>query len=152
MLYLASPGMAKPQARAIISGLLDSGRALEQFRRMVEAQGGDPRIVDREDLLPQSRQRHILAARQQGFLAAVNARSLGIASMHLSGEAKDPSTGMRVHKKIGDRIEKGEPLCTVHYNRPEALAQALPLLEESFRIRSGKANPPPLIKQVIEND
>jgi thymidine phosphorylase len=150
MLSLASPGEPLPQARAKISGLLGSGQALERFRRMVEAQGGDPRIVDRDTLLPQSRHQHVVTARQTGFLAGVNARLLGIASMNLAGENKDPSTGLTVHRKIADWVEKGEPLCTVHYGEADAPAPVLSQVESAFQVRSGKVKAPPLIKQIIE--
>jgi pyrimidine-nucleoside phosphorylase len=150
MLLLALPGVTLPQARAKISRLLESGQAVERFRRMVEAQGGDPRIVDRDSLLPRSRNQHVVTARQTGFLAGVNARALGIASMNLAAGSKDPSTGLTVHRKIADRIEKGEPLCTVHYNEANVPAPILSQVESAFQIRNDKIKAPPLIKQIIE--
>jgi pyrimidine-nucleoside phosphorylase len=138
------------KVREKISRLLSSGQALQRFSRMVEAQGGDPRIVDREDLLPHSAKRQAVVSQGTGYLAAVDVRSLAFASMSLGAGQRDPGAGMVVHKKIGDRIEKGEPLCTLHCGRSDLSAPLLSQVETAFDIQERKAEPPALIRQIIK--
>jgi pyrimidine-nucleoside phosphorylase len=156
MLLLSFPEETPLQAQEKISRLLTSGQALQRFTRMVEAQGGDPKIVDRLNLLPRSPNQCVLPSRQSGYLAAVNARALGFASMSLGAgrttmlERVDPAAGLQVHRKIGDWIEKGEPLCTVHYGSGNRPAAALQQVEDAFQIAEMKPDPPPLIRRIIE--
>jgi pyrimidine-nucleoside phosphorylase len=149
MLVLASPGETPARARARISRLLRSGEALQRFRRMVEAQGGDPRIVDREDLLPRSRDQHVVRARESGYLAEAHARRLAVGSMNAGAAHNDPSAGLVVHKKVADWVDQGEPLCTIHYSREDLLAPALASVEAAFQIRENRINPPALVAKII---
>lgn len=157
MVLSASPRETPSSVQAKILQLLSSGQALQRFSRMVEAQGGDPRIVDREDLLPHSPKRQVVIARETGCLAAVDARSLAFVSMNLGAGRRDflkcvdPGTGLVVHKKIGDQIEKGEPLCTLHYGLSDLPAQLLSQVETAFNIQEHKAEAPCLIWRIIKD-
>jgi pyrimidine-nucleoside phosphorylase len=151
MVLSAAPQDSPSKARAQISNLLGSGQALQRFSRMVEAQGGDPRIADRDDLLPHSAKRQVVIAQGAGYLAAVDVRSLAFASMNLGAGHGDPAAGLVVHKKIGDRIEKGEPLCTLHCSRSDIPAQLLSQIETAFDIRERKTEAPALIRQIIRH-
>jgi pyrimidine-nucleoside phosphorylase len=157
MLILASPGMTPLEAQEKTSRLLTSGQALQRFGQMVEAQGGNPRIIDRYDLLPHSQGRHVLTSRQKGCLLAVNTRSIGFASMNLGvglgnlPDRVDPSVGLMIHKKIGDWIETGEPLCTLYYGRDDLPAAVVTQVESAFQIGENKAEATPLIRRIIES-
>jgi pyrimidine-nucleoside phosphorylase len=156
MVLSAAPQDAPAKVRVEMSRLLSSGRALQRFGRMVEAQGGDPRIVDRADLLPQAAKQHMVVSRSAGYLASVDARSLAFASMNLgAGQSEflntvDPAAGFVVHRKIGDRIEKGEPLCTLHYGDINLPDRFLLQVETAFDIQERKAEVPRLIRRTIE--
>jgi len=149
MLMLASPGESQTRARERISGLLRSGEALQRFSRMVEAQGGDPRIVDRNDLLPQSREQHVVRARESGYLAEANARRLAVAAMNVGAAYNDRAAGLVVHKKIADWVDEGEPLCTIHYSREDLLAPVLASVEAAFQICEDRTNPPALVGKIV---
>ncbi len=149
MVVLALPQEDPEKVRQRISKLMSSGKALEYFGRMVEAQGGDPRIVDHADLLPRSRHQHVVRAASPGYLAEAGARGLAIASMNIGAALNDPAVGLVVHKKVADLVEKGEPLCTIHYNKEALLSQVLPSVEMSFRIRQEKVQPPALVAGII---
>jgi len=120
MLYLgdvvASPEEGKTLARAV----LDSAAAWEKFKAMVEAQGGDVRAVEDPTRLPRAPYVRVVLADRTGYLARVHARKVGEVVMRLgAGRAKkgdpvDPAVGVEVHKKVGDKVEKGEPLFTIH--------------------------------------
>ncbi len=155
MVRMASPGETLPRARAKVSQLLVSGQALQRFGMMVEAQGGDPRIIDRVDLLPRAPGRRVVLSPRAGYLAAINARALGLTATNLGAGRRDlldrvdPAVGLRVHRKIGDWVGKGEPLCTVWYGAiaPDPYLAAV---EEAFDIRDARTEPPPLISRIVE--
>ncbi len=157
MLTLASPGMTPLEAQEKISRLLTSGQALQRFGQMVEAQGGNPRIIDQYDLLPHSQNRHVLTSRQKGCLLAVNTRSIGFASINLGAWCRnlpdrvDPSAGLMIHRKIGDWIETGEPLCTLYYDRDDLPAAVVTQVESAFQLGEHKAETTPLIRRIIES-
>jgi len=148
----AEPG----DARARIAEALGSGRALEKFAHMVKAQGGNPRVIDDPKLLPQANLREVIRSSAEGFVTGVNAKTLGWASMALGAGRQtvesriDPSVGILLNKKIGDRVEKNEPLCTVHYNQAARFGPVRQPLNDAFVIASDRVEPPSLIKRLVE--
>lgn len=107
--------------RARAERALDDGAALERFRGMVEAQGGDPRVVDDpEHVLPKAPIVVPLVADRSGTLARVQADEIGLASGALGagrirkGDPVDPAVGIVIHPKIGDRLSEGEPIGEIH--------------------------------------
>jgi thymidine phosphorylase len=108
---------------------LDGGDALETFRRMVEAQGGDPRVVDDPaGTLPAAPVVRPITARSDGFLASVETEAIGRASADLGagrrrkGDPIDPAVGIVFRPKIGDRVETGRELGSVHARDEDAAA------------------------------
>jgi pyrimidine-nucleoside phosphorylase len=156
MLSLSADSAEPGRARTRVAEALSSGRALEKFARMVEAQGGNPRVIDNTSLLPQAASRQVIESPSEGFVAGVNAKTVGRASMALGAGREvvdsriDPSVGILLNKKIGDRVEKGEPLCTVFYNQPAKFESIRQPLLAAFAISSDRAEPPPLIKRLVE--
>lgn len=130
---------------------LSDGSALERFRRVVAAQGGDPRVVDDPGRLPAPKLRVEVPAPRAGFVEALRARPLGHAVMLLgAGRARvdsviDPAVGLLLHKKTGDQVEAGEPLCTVLVNDASRRDEALALIRDAYTIGDGLVNVPPLI-------
>jgi pyrimidine-nucleoside phosphorylase len=149
MVALADPERSMETARDQVAALLRSGKALEVFGRMVEAQGGDPRIVDREDRLPRSSGQFIVRAARSGCLARAEARQLAIASMKAGAALNDPAAGIVVHKKVADWVDLQAPLCTIHYNREDLLAETLVLAESAFQISETEVSPPTLVERII---
>lgn len=148
-------GEAAGQPRARITEALGSGKALEKFGAMIAAQGGDPKVIDNPQLLPLAAHRHDLASATTGFVTAVNARTVGKASMTLGAGREtvsaeiDPGVGIILRKKIGDAVEKGEPLCTVFYNQIAQFESIHEPLLEAFEVRSVRVEPPPLIRRAV---
>jgi pyrimidine-nucleoside phosphorylase len=156
MLSLTGDPTEAGQARARVSKALSSGRALEKFAQMVEAQGGDPRVIDTPALLPQAALQTVIESPSDGFVASVNARTVGQVSMALGAGREtvdsriDPSVGILLNKKIGDCVEKGEPLCTVFCSQAARFESIRRRLLEAFVIASDRIEPPPLIKRIVE--
>jgi len=156
MLSLDLDATGRNGARTSVAEALNSGRALEKFGQMVEAQGGDPRVIEYPALLPQAAFQEVIESGAEGFVLGVSARTVGRASMALGAGREtvdariDPSVGILLNKKIGDHVEKGEPLCTVFYNQAARLESVRQRLVEAFVIAADRAEPPPLIKRVVE--
>ncbi len=148
MVLMAGLATSLEQAQAICQKTIDDGSALERFRKVVEAQGGDPRTIDDTSLLPAPKTRVEVLAPESGIVQWIWARRIGVATMMLGagrssrrGSRIDPSVGVWLHKKVGDRVESGEPLCTVLTNGPGAIES----IRESLFIGPNPVTVPPLI-------
>jgi pyrimidine-nucleoside phosphorylase/thymidine phosphorylase len=143
------------EARAICRGKVADGSALERFGRLVQAQGGNPRVIDDPSLLPAPRRRVVLDSPATGFVQALAARPVGHATMLLgAGRARmdspvDLAVGVVVHKKVGDLVEVGEPLCTLLVNDESRLQEAEALIRGAYTIAEQPAAPGPLIVERI---
>src|SRR6266511_3790932 len=145
-------GIGMGEGRSAAAAAIDSGKALEAFRLMVEAQGGDPRVVDDPwAVLPMAPVRRPIEADRAGHLAAVDAEALGRASTDLGagrmkkGDPVDPAVGIVFRPKIGDRLETGEEIGTIHA-RDEASARAgLARVLSALTLSESRVEPPPLV-------
>lgn len=130
MLLLGGRARSMDEARDMLTQVRDDGRALEKFRQMVVAQGGDGRQVDEPERLPQAAHIADVLAPQEGVIAAMDTTALGWAAVRLGagrrtkGEAIDPAVGFVMPVQVGDRLPAGAVLATVHANDPAKLAQA----------------------------
>ena len=156
MLHLGGVSGTVAEGRQQSEKLISSGKALDTFRRMVELQGGDPRVVDDTKRLPQTPHRATISSAKDGYLASVQCEQVGTACVILGGgrerkeDSVDPAVGIVLHKKVGDRISAGEPLATIHYNAETKAARASQLLEESFQFADAPPDKKrPLIHRVI---
>ncbi len=134
MLLLGAAAADTVDARRRLDDALSSGRALELFARVVEAQGGDPRVVEDDSLLPRSPEVGVVTADRSGYVARADARRIGLAAMRLGAgrerkeDAIDPGAGITILAKPGDPVERGEPLAVLrgggHVDDASALAAA----------------------------
>ncbi|KIX84495.1 thymidine phosphorylase [Thermus filiformis] len=137
---------------ALARKALESGAALEKFRAFLEAQGGDPRVVEDPDLLPLAPQVAEVRAEEAGEVAEVDAYRVGLAVLALGGgrrkkgEAIDHGVGVEVLKKPGERVERGEPLFRV-YHRQKGLEEATLYLKNALRL--GPAEGGELVLEVV---
>jgi pyrimidine-nucleoside phosphorylase len=145
-------GVPMGEGRARAASALDSGDALEAFRRMVEAQGGDPVVVDEpEKVLPSAPVRRPIVAERDGTLETVNAEALGRASVDLGagrkkkGDAIDPAVGIMFTPKIGDRLEAGRELGEVHARSEDDAVRCLERIGAAMTLADGDVEPPPLV-------
>ena len=152
MLTLSGVSPDEASARALLEKKLASGAALETFARMVEAQGGDPRVAEApEKVLPQAPAVVEVPAPRGGVLARVDADGIGRVVLLLGGgrravtDAIDPSVGVSCLSKVGEAIEEGEPLLRIHA-RTRAEAEALvPQVLAAHEIVDGPVAAPALV-------
>src|ERR1700722_4342739 len=156
MFFLGARVKTLDEGQKLSSDLISSGVAREKFREIVGLQGGDVGVVDDPHRLAHARQTLVVSSSAGGYVAAIQCEQLGVACVVLGGgrEKKedkiDPAVGLEFHKRIGDPVERGEPLCTMHYNSDARLAEARRLVETAYRIETEKLKSlPPLIYRVI---
>jgi pyrimidine-nucleoside phosphorylase len=145
-------GAAMGEGRARAAAALDSGEALESFGRMIRAQGGDPRVVeDPAGVLPRAPVVVPVLAARDGHLAAVDAQALGRASGDLGagrrkkGDPIDPAVGIVLRPKVGDRVEAGQELGSVHARSHDDAAEGLRRIADALTWSEGPVEPPPLV-------
>ena len=155
MIYLGGQADSPEQGFSMAREALASGRGLAKFKEFVAAQGGDPNVADDYSLFPQAAHTLELVADADGYVAKIAARSIGIASQHTgAGRATkedeiDLSAGIRLSKKVGDAVRKGDVLATFYGNNPEKLSAALEQAQTAFTITPAKVEKPQLIKEFI---
>src|SRR5258705_1754062 len=156
MFYLGERVKTVEEGKRLSSDLIASGHAREKFREIVGLQGGDIGVIDDPRRLPHARQTLEVTSPTDGFIAATQCEQLGVACVVLGGgrekkeDTIDPAVGLEFHKRIGDAVKRGEPLCTLHYNAAGRLAEARRLVETAYRIEPEKPKTiPPLIHRVI---
>ena len=144
--------LSHAEARARAERALSSGDALEVFQRMVEAQGGDPAVVEApEKVLPAAPVVVPIPAPEGGHLAAIEAEELGQAAVGLGagrvrkGDAIDPSTGIVFRAKVGDRLERGEPVGEVHARSEDDARVASDRVLAALRVSDKEVDAPPLV-------
>jgi len=130
MLVLGKRAGALSAGRAMAQKSMADGSAFEKFRVLVEAQGGDVSYVDDPSKFPRAAFIEVVKSPKSGYLAQIEARTVGEASVTLGagrarkGDPVDHAVGFVIHHKVGDRIEKDEPLFTVHASDQAKLAEA----------------------------
>jgi pyrimidine-nucleoside phosphorylase len=142
--------------KKLSADLIASGLAREKFREIVGLQGGDVGVVDNPGRLARAKHKVDVTSSSAGYVASIQCEQLGVAGVVLGGgrEKKedkiDPAVGLEFYKRIGDPVERGEPLCTLHYNADARLDEARGLAESAYRIEPEKPRTiPPLIYRVI---
>ena len=130
MLVLGKRAKDLAEGRALAEKSIADGSAFEKFRVLVEAQGGDVSYVDDASKFPRADYVEVVQSPQDGYLSQIQARIVGEAAVALgAGRARksdpiDHAVGFVIHRKVGDRVEKGEPLFTIHANDREKLEEA----------------------------
>jgi len=155
MIHLSGRGTSLRAARLLANEALGSGAAKAKFRALIEAQGGDARVVDQPDLLPQAPVQVSLMAPKAGNLARADARVIGMTAVALGagrarkGDPIDPAVGVVVHARVGDRLSAGAPLCTVHAAGESKAREAMEQLETAFRLSSRSVPALPLFYRTL---
>jgi thymidine phosphorylase len=140
MVMLAGLEREPQAAERRVDDALSSGRALGVFTRMIERQGGNPRVVDDYSLLPSAPDRERVAAGRNGYVTTLAAEAIGRATHALgagrsrAGEAIDHGVGIIVKAKPGDAVRTGDTLLDVHHRGGRNLAAALALCDQAIAI------------------
>jgi len=130
MLLVSGLTSDRDKARAVLAENLANRRGLDKLAELIAAQGGDRTVIENPDLLPQPVMTLEITSETAGYVAAIDALAVGLASKILGAgrktknEAIDPSIGIHLKKKIGDRVETGEPLAEFYTDGGERKIKA----------------------------
>jgi pyrimidine-nucleoside phosphorylase len=158
MLRLAGQGARwtnPDEVRALLEQHLDDGSALAKFRQMVEAQSGSVAMVDDPSKLPQASIRETYAAPQSGYLSGIAADEIAWAAFELgAGREKktdsiDLAVGLEVHAKVGEQVEQGQALISIHANDAAKIAACRARLDAAFSYSTVPVEPLPLFYGVL---
>jgi pyrimidine-nucleoside phosphorylase len=157
MLLLSKVSRTPAVARAGLRDAWKSGRGLDVFRRMIELQKGNPRVIDRPELLFKGAQRHVVKARRSGFIAQVDAEDIGRACLWLGAGRRrttdrvDPTAGVADLRQVGERIDKGDPLAVLISRSPSSFPEAAQFVERAMSVQArAPVHPPKLILGTCE--
>ena len=143
------------EAKAKILEHLNSGKALSKFREMVKAQGGDVKIIDDYSPLLNAKVQKEIYSLDGGYVEDIDAHKVALSVMALgAGRDKkddkiDLSVGIRLYKKVGDKVEKNEPIVTFYANEVERLKKAQEIFKEAIKIGNEKKDPLPIVLDII---
>ncbi|MBA8772563.1 MULTISPECIES: pyrimidine-nucleoside phosphorylase [Staphylococcus] len=153
MVVLAQKANNLEEAREMLKEVIENGKALEKFKTFLSNQGGDASIVDDPSQLPTAQYQFELPAKQAGVVAEMIANEIGIASMMLGAGRQtkedeiDLAVGLVLNKKIGDYVEEGESLLTIHANTQDVEAVKEKLYDNITILE--QASQPKLIHTII---
>jgi pyrimidine-nucleoside phosphorylase/thymidine phosphorylase len=145
---VTAAGIETP-ADEIVAGpeaMLDDGRALARFERLVERQGGDPEVTTRPELLPAAPLRVTWESPADGFVTRADAYEIGVAAVELGAgrrrieDTVDPAVGFALHARRGDRVQRGQPVAVIHARSADAAETAAARLRSAYEF--GDAPPP----------
>jgi pyrimidine-nucleoside phosphorylase len=148
MLVLVGSAKSLGEARERLEESVASGRALETFAHVIEAQGGNPAVIEDPGVLPQAQAVEVFRADRSGVVAAVEPRRIGRAIVELGGgrtaveDAVDPTVGFVITVKPGDPVRAGEPIASIFARDEAGIALGMAALRDAVAIgESGRLTP-----------
>lgn len=158
MLKLGGAVKSYKEGKNRLEGILKEGAAFNKFKEMITAQGGNPEVIDRPELLPLAKHCNKIKADISGYIQKIDSRLIGGSAMLLgAGREKkeseiDLSVGIVLKKKVGSKVNINEDLAEVHYNDSKKLKEAKNKLFSSFVIGDKKPKKLPLILATISKE
>lgn len=148
---LEAAGFDRPAL--LVRRALDSGAGLDTFRRVIEAQGGDPSVVDAPETLPSADHARRLRAERDGYVAEIDARQIGMAAMRLGAgretitDTIDHGAGVTLSAKVGSPVSRGDVLATLRFNDRRNVDDAAARVAAAFTLAD---LPPPKSSLILE--
>ncbi len=142
----------------ILKEIIKSGEAIETFKEFVKAQGGNPDIIDNPDLLPKADSIVEVLSNKKGYINKIEAEEIGISAMLLGAgrETKesiiDLAVGLELRKKVGDYVEIGDSIATLHVNNDRNLEKVKRNVIEAYTISAIKPEKKKLIYGIVTKD
>jgi len=157
MLMLGGNASTSEEAWTSMQSAIASGRATEKLAEIIEAQGGDPRILDDQSKLPSAPHTASFEAAASGFVVEVSPRAVGYGIISLGGgrrtmeDAIDPGVGFVIACKPGERVSSGDKLATIHARDAVGIEKGRRVLDEAIVIRAEPVEPLELVSRRITN-
>ncbi len=155
MVLLVGQAQNEQEAGQKLQDILTSGQATAKLKDLVAAQGGDTGPIEDPTLLPQANIVRLVTSPREGYISQLDAMEVGLTAMELGagrekkGDPVDHAVGIILRKKIGERVKKGEGLCTIHARNREDLDRAEGRLLAAYAWEDEPVAPPPLIHCIL---
>src|SRR5579875_763087 len=155
MIYLGKITKTLDEARELAQSKLLDGSGFQKFKEVIAAQGGNPQVLDRFDLLPNATGAQEITTARGGYVSAIDAELIGQASSMIGAgrntkeDSIDPAVGVILEVKVGQKIEAGSILCRIYYTSEEHLEEAAELVEDAFKISQQPVEERDLILEVV---
>ncbi len=156
LLFMSGVVKDLSEGSEMVANALSNGRGLDKFRELVLFQGGDTQVIDDYNLFSIAPIRKVLPSTNSGFVADVDAHDIGLASLILGagrrkkGDNIDLGAGIVVRKKVGDKVEKGEPVFEIFTSSENKLRDAYPILEKAYKVVDKPIPPLKVILEVVD--
>jgi len=155
MIFLGKKVPTLDEARRTAEKHLVDGSAYKKFKQAVQAQGGNPQALDKFELLPNATGMREITSPRGGYVAAIDAEDIGIASNMIGAgrdrkeDQIDPAVGIILEVKAGEKVDAGSVLCRIYYTREDRVEEAADMVEDAFRISGQKPDERELILEVV---
>jgi len=155
MIHLAKIAPTLDEARHLAENKLVDGSGYRKFKQVIQAQGGNPLALDKFELLPNATGMREIASPRGGYVSAIEAEDVGIASTLMGAgrdqkdDSIDPAVGVILEIKVGEKVDAGSVLCRLYYTSEEHVEEAAALVEGAFRISAQKPEERELILEVV---
>lgn len=155
MIYLAKLTATLDEAREVAQKQLLDGGGYRKFKDVIVAQGGNPQVLDRFELLPNATGALEILSPRPGYVSSIDAEYIGLASSMIGAgrstkeDVIDPAVGVILEVKNGSKVDAGGVLCRLYYTSDEHLEEASQLIEDAFRISAAPPDPRELILEVV---
>jgi pyrimidine-nucleoside phosphorylase/thymidine phosphorylase len=155
MIYLGKITATLEEAREIAQKKLLDGSGYRKLKAVIAAQGGNPQVLDRFELLPNATGAREIASPRAGYVSGIDAEYIGLASAMIGAgrdtkeDSIDPAVGVILEVKIGQKVDAGGVLCRLYYTREDRVEEAAQLVEDAFRISSAAPEERELILEVV---
>lgn len=155
MIYLGKVTRTLDEARELAQKKLLDLSGYRKFKEVIQAQGGNPQVLDRFELLPNATGVREIATPRAGYVSAVNAEDIGRASAIIGAgrdgkdDQIDPAVGVILEVKVGQKVDAGGVLCRLYYTNEDHVEEAAEIVEDAFRISSSAPEERELILEVI---
>ncbi len=155
MIYLGKITQTLDEAREMAQAKLLDGSGYQKFKDVITAQGGNPQVLDRFDLLPNATGAQEITTSRGGYVSAIDAELIGQASSMVGAgrntkeDSIDPAVGVILEVKVGHKIEADSILCRIYYTSDEHVSEAAELVEDAFKISQQPVEERDLILEVV---
>src|SRR5882757_5671352 len=155
MIFLGKITKTLDEARELAQSKLLDGSGYRKFKEVIQAQGGNPQVLDRFELLPNATGAREISSPRAGYISAIDAEYIGQASSMIGAgrdtkeDSIDPAVGVILEVKVGQKVDAGGVLCRLYYTREDNVDEAAQLVEDAFRIASTAPESRELILEVV---
>jgi pyrimidine-nucleoside phosphorylase len=155
MIHLGKITATLEEARELATTKLLDGSGYRKLKDVIAAQGGNPQVLDRFELLPNATGAREISSPRAGYISAIDAEYIGQASSMIGAgrdtkeDAIDPAVGVILEVKVGQKVDAGGVLCRLYYTREDNVEEAAQLVEDAFRISSTAPESRELILEVV---